>query len=85
MATDAFSDFVVGHGELWSAQLLAAAVRQRGADVEFMDTRDVLVRAAVWGVVRKNGMDRRTRALVLCCVCALFAASCPHTDQNNRS
>ena len=44
MATDAFSDFVVGHGELWSAQLLAAAVRQRGADVEFMDTRDVLVR-----------------------------------------
>uniref|UniRef100_A0A383V4M3 ACT domain-containing protein n=1 Tax=Tetradesmus obliquus TaxID=3088 RepID=A0A383V4M3_TETOB len=43
MATDAFVDFVVGHGELWSAQLLAATCKQMGADVAFMDTRDVLV------------------------------------------
>lgn len=43
MATDAFSDFVVGHGELWSAQLMAACMTQLGADVRFMDTRDVLV------------------------------------------
>lgn len=43
MATDAFVDFVVGHGELWSAQLLAATVAQQGGDVAFMDTRDVLV------------------------------------------
>ena len=27
-ATETFQDWVVGHGELWSAQLLAAAVRQ---------------------------------------------------------
>lgn len=43
IATDAFIDFVVGHGELWSAQLLTAALKQQGADVAFMDTRDVLV------------------------------------------
>jgi aspartokinase len=34
---------VVGHGELWTAQLLAAALQQRGADAAFMDTREVLV------------------------------------------
>jgi aspartokinase len=27
-ATEPFEDWVVGHGELWSAQLLAAAVRK---------------------------------------------------------
>lgn len=43
MTSDAFADFVVGHGELWSAQLMAAALEQMGADVVFMDTRDVLV------------------------------------------
>lgn len=26
--TESFSDFVVGHGELWSAQILAAVVRK---------------------------------------------------------
>jgi aspartokinase/homoserine dehydrogenase 1 len=36
-------DFVVGHGELWSAQLLTASMKRSGADVAFMDTRDVLV------------------------------------------
>lgn len=43
MATEAFTDFVVGHGELWCAQLLAATCKQMGADVAFMDTRDILV------------------------------------------
>ncbi|PNW69854.1 hypothetical protein CHLRE_18g749447v5 [Chlamydomonas reinhardtii] len=43
MSTDAFSDFVVGHGELWSGRLFALCCKQLGADVEFMDTRDVLV------------------------------------------
>ncbi|KZV50899.1 bifunctional aspartokinase/homoserine dehydrogenase 1, chloroplastic-like, partial [Dorcoceras hygrometricum] len=42
-ATESFSDFVVGHGELWSAQLLSAVVRKSGAECTFMDTRDVLV------------------------------------------
>ena len=44
MSTDAFADFVVGHGELWCAQLLAAACRLQGADTKFMDTREILVR-----------------------------------------
>eukprot|EP00271_Cylindrocystis_brebissonii_P004896 TRINITY_DN16821_c0_g1_i1.p1 TRINITY_DN16821_c0_g1~~TRINITY_DN16821_c0_g1_i1.p1 ORF type:complete len:958 (-),score=174.47 TRINITY_DN16821_c0_g1_i1:780-3653(-) len=43
-ATDTFSDFVVGHGELWSAQILAAAVRKEsGGPCAFLDARDVLV------------------------------------------
>ncbi|KAG1680976.1 hypothetical protein FOA52_009935 [Chlamydomonas sp. UWO 241] len=43
MSADAFSDYVVGHGELWSARLLTMVCRQMGADVAFMDARDVLV------------------------------------------
>ncbi|KAH7620331.1 putative Bifunctional aspartokinase/homoserine dehydrogenase 2, chloroplastic [Nannochloris sp. 'desiccata'] len=43
MSTDAFEEFVVGHGELWCAQLTAAKCRQMGANAKFMDTRDVLV------------------------------------------
>ncbi|XP_016472119.1 bifunctional aspartokinase/homoserine dehydrogenase, chloroplastic [Nicotiana tabacum] len=42
-ATESFSDFVVGHGELWSAQLLASAVRKNGVECSWMDTREVLV------------------------------------------
>ncbi|CAI9117153.1 OLC1v1018497C1 [Oldenlandia corymbosa var. corymbosa] len=42
-ATESFSDFVAGHGELWSAQMLAAVVRQNGVDCNWMDTRKVLV------------------------------------------
>ncbi|KAJ4713813.1 Aspartokinase-homoserine dehydrogenase [Melia azedarach] len=42
-ATESFSDFVVGHGELWSAQMLAAVVRKSGVDCSWMDTRDVLI------------------------------------------
>lgn len=40
---EAFTDFVVGHGELWSALLFAATLRQLGADASFMDTRDMMV------------------------------------------
>ncbi|GMH34042.1 hypothetical protein BSKO_01876 [Bryopsis sp. KO-2023] len=43
VVTDAFSEFVVGHGELWSAQLTAAACRKLGANAVFLDARDVLV------------------------------------------
>ena len=43
MSTEPFEEFVVGHGELWCAQLMAARCRQLGANVAFMDTRDVLV------------------------------------------
>lgn len=43
MSTEAFSDYVVGHGELWSAQLFSLCCKQLGADVQFMDTRDVMV------------------------------------------
>ncbi|KAM7256040.1 hypothetical protein ACFE04_011781 [Oxalis oulophora] len=42
-ATESFTDFVVGHGELWSAQMLAAVVRKNGLDCTWMDTRDVLI------------------------------------------
>ncbi|XP_010273647.1 PREDICTED: bifunctional aspartokinase/homoserine dehydrogenase 1, chloroplastic-like [Nelumbo nucifera] len=42
-ATDSFSDFVVGHGELWSAQLLSSVVRKHGVECNWMDTRDVLI------------------------------------------
>ncbi|CAD7703477.1 unnamed protein product [Ostreobium quekettii] len=43
LATEAFSDFVVGHGELWSALLGTAACRQMGCEAAFMDARDILV------------------------------------------
>jgi len=34
MSTEAFSDYVVGHGELWSAQLFSLCCKQLGADVQ---------------------------------------------------
>jgi aspartokinase/homoserine dehydrogenase 1 len=43
MTTDAFADFVVGHGEIWSAQLYAATCRLQGTDAIWMDTREVLI------------------------------------------
>lgn len=43
-ATEAFSNFVAGYGELWSAQLLAATVRKvAGGPCCWMDAREVLV------------------------------------------
>eukprot|EP00210_Caulerpa_lentillifera_P002135 g2049.t1 len=41
--TEAFSDFVVGHGELWSARLFASVCQELGANAGFMDARDILV------------------------------------------
>ncbi len=43
METEQFTDFVVGHGELWCAQLVAAACEVLGGDARFMDTREILV------------------------------------------
>ena len=50
MVTDAFSDYVVGHGELWCAQLFAATVRRLGTDCGFMDTREAsaTARSLLW-------------------------------------
>ncbi|KAL5571776.1 hypothetical protein UlMin_021373 [Ulmus minor] len=42
-ATESFTDFVVGHGELWSAQMLSSVIRQAGVDCQWMDTREVLI------------------------------------------
>ncbi|CAM8912099.1 unnamed protein product [Rhodiola kirilowii] len=42
-ATESFTDFVVGHGELWSAQLLSAVIRKNGIDCNWMDAREVLI------------------------------------------
>ena len=42
-STQAFADFVVGHGELWTARLCAAAIRCKGFDADWIDARDVLV------------------------------------------
>ncbi|KAF6152315.1 hypothetical protein GIB67_005969 [Kingdonia uniflora] len=42
-ATESFSDFVVGHGELWSAQMLSYVIRKLGVDSTWMDTRDVII------------------------------------------
>lgn len=42
-ATESFSDFVVGHGELWSAQMLSLVVKKNGEDCNWMDTRKVLI------------------------------------------
>ncbi|TKY59947.1 Bifunctional aspartokinase/homoserine dehydrogenase 2 [Spatholobus suberectus] len=42
-ATESFTDFVVGHGELWSAQMLSLVIRKNGTDCKWMDTRDVLI------------------------------------------
>ncbi|KAH9611305.1 hypothetical protein KSS87_023667 [Heliosperma pusillum] len=41
--TESFADFVVGHGELWSAQMLSLVIKKKCSDCAWMDTRDVLV------------------------------------------
>ncbi|XP_074282325.1 bifunctional aspartokinase/homoserine dehydrogenase 2, chloroplastic-like [Silene latifolia] len=41
--TESFADFVVGHGELWSAQMLSLVIKKKCSDCSWMDTRDVLV------------------------------------------
>ncbi|XP_004502256.1 bifunctional aspartokinase/homoserine dehydrogenase 2, chloroplastic-like isoform X2 [Cicer arietinum] len=42
-ATESFTDFVVGHGELWSAQMLSFVIRKKGTECKWMDTREVLI------------------------------------------
>lgn len=42
-ATESFSDFVVGHGELWAAQMLSYVINKNGRPCCWMDTRDVLI------------------------------------------
>ena len=42
-STEAFGDFVVGHGELWTARLCAATIRCKGGKAVWIDARDVLV------------------------------------------
>lgn len=42
-ATEQAQEYVAGHGEVWSARLLAALLEQRGADGRFVDAREVLV------------------------------------------
>ncbi|CAL0306315.1 unnamed protein product [Lupinus luteus] len=42
-ATESFTEFVVGHGELWSAQMLSLVIRKNGTDSKWMDTREVLI------------------------------------------
>ncbi|XP_054805798.1 bifunctional aspartokinase/homoserine dehydrogenase, chloroplastic-like [Prosopis cineraria] len=42
-ATESFTDFVVGHGELWSAHMLSSVIRMNGTDCKWMDAREVLV------------------------------------------
>lgn len=41
--SERFSDFIVGQGELWSAQLLWSLLRSRGTNCSWLDARDVLV------------------------------------------
>lgn len=41
-STGAFSDFVVGHGELWSAQMMSAVIKAQGGKSTWMDARQVL-------------------------------------------
>ena len=55
-STQAFADFVVGHGELWTARLCAAAIRCKGYDAEWIDARDVFDR-------HRRGRWRRGRRL----------------------
>ena len=42
-STEAFADFVVGHGELWTARLCAATIRCKGGKAVWIDARDILV------------------------------------------
>jgi len=42
-STETFGDFVVGHGELWTARLTAAAIRCKGGKAFWLDAREVLV------------------------------------------
>lgn len=60
-------EYVSGHGELWSARLLAALLRSRGVDARFVDAREVLVvrPGEIAPVVEwEESRQRMTRALL---------------------
>lgn len=42
MSAPAFRDYVVGHGEIWSAMLVAAFLRRHGVRARWMDARKIL-------------------------------------------
>ncbi|KAL5055236.1 hypothetical protein RYX36_035918 [Vicia faba] len=42
-ATEYVTDLVVGHGELWYAQILSYVFKKKGTDCIWMDTRQVLI------------------------------------------
>ncbi|BAT86660.1 hypothetical protein VIGAN_04433400 [Vigna angularis var. angularis] len=42
-ATESFTEFVVGYGELWSAQMLSLVIKKQGIDCKWMDAREVLI------------------------------------------
>ena len=42
-STETFADYVVGHGELWTARLTAAAIRCKGGKAQWIDAREVLI------------------------------------------
>ena len=43
LASGSFSDYVVGHGELWCARLFTAVLRARGVDAATLDAREVVI------------------------------------------
>src|SRR5690606_17779065 len=59
-------ELVAGHGERWSARLLAALLRTRGTPARFVDAREVLVveRGALGPEVRWAESRSRVAALL---------------------
>ena len=43
MRTEAYEEYIVGHGEIWCAKLLTAKCKQLGLNAGYLDARDVLV------------------------------------------
>ena len=80
METEQFTDFVVGHGELWCAQLVAAACANLGGDARFMDTRDILVSAGLDCRVtcteqQHSAIQYRSTTIRYCCLAPLCTAA----------
>jgi aspartokinase/homoserine dehydrogenase 1 len=93
-------DMVMGLGEIWAAQILSAALRQRGLSSAWMDAREVLVvapgrsRAApdvLWDVTRQRLADWHTAnpaasdALVITGFVAATSEGAPTTLGRNGS
>jgi len=41
-STETFSDIIVGHGELWTAQMMALTIKKLGGQAHFLDARQIL-------------------------------------------